>query len=192
MDAAGRRLTDLFRDELVRLSARHPGDAAKLAEWSNDSEFTRFQKPGPVMPQPESDFDESCRSSDSDRVGFMVRTLEDDRLISYATFLDVDRVSGSTMLGIGLADRDYWGRGYGSDALQVVLRYGFQELNLHRIALNVWSLNPRAIRAYEKAGFHREAILRQDTLRDGVRSDSILMSILRHEWLVTRDSSESR
>ncbi len=85
-------------------------------------------------------------------------------------------------MGIGIGERDYWGRGYGTDAMQVLLRYAFDELNLHRVSLGVFEYNTRAIRAYEKAGFVVEGRGPQELHRDGRRWDMIFMGILREEW----------
>ncbi|HQE20210.1 MAG TPA: GNAT family protein, partial [Aggregatilineales bacterium] len=73
-------------------------------------------------------------------------------------------------------------RGYGSDAVCVLLRFGFDELNLHRIELGVFDSNQRGIRAYEKAGFVEEGRRREVLWREGRYHDMILMSILEDEW----------
>jgi RimJ/RimL family protein N-acetyltransferase len=87
------------------------------------------------------------------------------------------------MLGIGILRREYWGRGYGSEAVSLMLRFGFTELNLRRISLSVFEYNTRAVRAYEKAGFQQEGRLRQALQRDGRRWDELFMGILREDWL---------
>ena len=85
-------------------------------------------------------------------------------------------------MGIGIGERDCWGKGYGTDAMRVVLRFAFVELNLHRVGLNVFEYNPRAIRSYEKAGFVEEGRLRGFLHRNNRRWDLIFMGILRDEW----------
>ena len=90
---------------------------------------------------------------------------------------------GEGWVGIGLGERDYWGNGYGTDAMRLMLRFAFDELNLWRVSLGVFAYNPRAIRSYEKAGFRREGLVRGDCRRDGQRWDSVFMGILRDEWL---------
>jgi RimJ/RimL family protein N-acetyltransferase len=75
-----------------------------------------------------------------------------------------------------------WGKGYGTDAMRVVLRYAFTELNLHRVSLDVFSYNPRAIRSYEKAGFKYEGCMRSRVQRDGKRWNMVFMGIMKEEW----------
>ncbi len=84
--------------------------------------------------------------------------------------------------GSGLATAQSWGKGYGTDAMRVILRYGFTELNLKRITLGVFGYNARAIRSYEKAGFTVEGRMRKALYRDGSRADIVFMGILRDEW----------
>ena len=84
--------------------------------------------------------------------------------------------------GIGLGERNYWGNGYGTDAMQIMLRYAFRELNLHRVSLDVFEYNPRALHSYEKAGFQIEGRRRKMVQRDGRRYDMIFMGILREAW----------
>ncbi len=88
-----------------------------------------------------------------------------------------------TWLGISIGDREYWGRGYGTDAMRLIVQYGFIELNLRRISLGLHAYNERALKSYEKVGFKLEGRMRGEGLRDGVRFDSLWMGILREEWL---------
>lgn len=74
------------------------------------------------------------------------------------------------------------GQGYGLDATRVLLRYGFDELGLHKIELQVWAFNTRAIRAYEKAGFVTEGIRRAVAFHAGAFHDEVLMGILEEEF----------
>jgi RimJ/RimL family protein N-acetyltransferase len=85
-------------------------------------------------------------------------------------------------LGVVIGERRYWSQGYGSDAIRTMLRFGLQEMNLHRIYLHVHEDNLRGIRAYEKCGFRHEGRLRQAIYRNGRYYDSLVMSILSHEF----------
>ena len=84
--------------------------------------------------------------------------------------------------------REHIGRGYGTDAMRVIVGYGFREMGLHRIQLGVAPFNPAGIRAYEKAGFVEEGRLRESVLHDGRWYDEVLMSILDHEWAGRRSA----
>jgi len=85
-------------------------------------------------------------------------------------------------VGIVIGARDYWGRGYGTDAMQTLVAWGFYTLNLNRIHLRVYADNARAIRCYEKVGFQLEGRLRQDNFHNGAYRDTLLMAVLREAW----------
>jgi ribosomal-protein-alanine N-acetyltransferase len=85
-------------------------------------------------------------------------------------------------LALGIFDRRFWARGYGTEAIRLLLRHAFDDLRLHRVDLLVIEYNARAIRAYEKSGFVREGVARENALVDGVRYDDVVMSILAHEY----------
>ena len=91
--------------------------------------------------------------------------------------------SRDAFAGIGIGEREFWGKGYGSDAIQLLLRYAFTELNLQRVSLTVFEFNQRAQRSYEKVGFRLEGRQRQIMQREGRRWDILYMGILREDWM---------
>ena len=114
---------------------------------------------------------------------FAIRALEDDRLLGDADLSVINWGSRDAFVGIGIGEREFWGKGYGTDAMRLLLRYAFTELNLRRVSLNVFEFNERAIRSYEKVGFRLEGRERQVMQREGRRWDLIDMGILREEWM---------
>ncbi len=185
----------LLHGELVRLAAPDPEmDAEGVSRWNQDSVFTRFTDGDPVRPitlaqakvQIERD-----QSEGDDRPVFVIRTLADDQLIGYIG-LAMRWANQDAWVFIGLGEREYWSKGYGTDAMRVILRYAFDELNLHRVSLGVFDYNARARRSYEKAGFVVEGHARATVARDSQRRGEYLMGILREEWekLARRPQSE--
>ncbi|HWQ84068.1 MAG TPA: GNAT family protein [Anaerolineales bacterium] len=178
---------DLFTGKLVRLTAV---DSQRLAEadsrWGRDSEYWRLQASDPAhlfSVKRSKEWLEKDLEKDATRsIFFEIHTLEDDRLIGVVGFEGFQWQHGDVFVGIGLGEREAWGKGYGTDAMRVILRYGFTELNLHRVSLDVFEYNPRAIRSYEKAGFKHEGRLRQYLQREGRRWDLIFMGITESEW----------
>ncbi len=85
-------------------------------------------------------------------------------------------------MGIVIGEKAYWGQGYGSDAICAVLRFAFQELNLHRVYLRARADNARGIRAYEKCGFRHEGQLREAIYSNGRYYDELWMGVLRPEF----------
>ena len=113
---------------------------------------------------------------------FAVRTLDRDELIGYVELdgiLWAHRVGG---VSITIGEIKKWGHGYGYEAMQLVLRFAFDELNLYRVQLTLVNYNERAIALYEKLGFRREGVYREYLQRDGRRCDMYLYGLLRSEW----------
>jgi len=98
-------------------------------------------------------------------------------------FFDVKWENRSAEIGIHIGEKQYWDKGFGTKAMQLILKYGFESLNFHRLYLRVFETNLRAIRSYEKAGFKPEGKLRQAHFLNGKYIDILLMSVLRQEWL---------
>ncbi len=178
--------TNLFEGELVRLSAANSEkDAEHFARWGQDSEFLRLMDSELALPQSVKEAKEAIvkwmETERPDAFNFLIRARDDDKPLGFIGLNGIRWNHGDTFVGIGLGEREYWGKGYGTDAMRVILRYAFTELNLHRVSLSVFEYNPRAQRAYEKCGFRVEGRERQLLHRDGKRYDVIFMGILKEE-----------
>ena len=174
--------SNLFQGNLVRLSAYRPEDAADIARWSEDAEYARLMSDTIVQPRSAEEIAAKEHGDSRDRMWFRLRVLENDKHIGHVGFYGIQWNNAICSLGIGIGEREYRGKGYGADALRVALRYAFDELNMYRVGLAVIDYNAAAIRSYERAGFVREGLIRGAELRDGKRSDEILMGILLDEW----------
>ena len=187
---SGQEMNDMriFQGDLVHLVPPNPEtDAGLFAGWMRDSEFVRLMDTDPARLMSiekhkewlEKDLLEEQRC---DELFFMIRTLEAGQTIGLIGLDGIRWVHGDAWIGIGLGERGHWGKGYGTDAMRVIQRYAFEELNLHRLSLTVFEYNQRAIRSYEKAGFIVEGHARKFLNREGRRYDMIFMGILRDEW----------
>lgn len=105
-----------------------------------------------------------------------------DRHIGNCGFNAIDYVNRNAEFGILIGESDVWGEGYGPEAARLILKHGFEELGLHRVTLEVYSHNPRAICVYEKVGFVHEGALRESYFRNGEFHDTLVMGILESEW----------
>ena len=163
----------LFIGERLRLAPSMPEDAGIMARWTLDSHYLRLVEDDPARPLVPEDM---ARGGD-----FRLRTLAENRLIGFAALFSVTRFQ-SAMMAIGIGEADYRGKGYGSEALRLLLAYGFREMNLHRIGLNVFAYNTAAIKSYERVGFVLEGKRRESIKRDGERFDELQYGILYEEW----------
>jgi len=181
-------IANLFHGKLVKLTAEEPEKLAEAySRWQWDSELQRLGTTEPASMHSKKgilEYIEKQQKKEEDVRNFFfnIRTLEDDRLIGDVGLDGIRWNHGDAFVGIMIGDREDWNKGYGTDALRIILRYAFTELNLHRLSLNTFEYNPRAIRSYEKAGFKVEGRVRQYLNREGRRWDLIYMGILRDEW----------
>lgn len=104
------------------------------------------------------------------------------RAVGEVVLNDINWHNRAANFRIALFDKAFFGQGYGTQATQLILAYGFEQLDLHRIDLEVYDFNPRAARVYEKAGFVREGVKRDALLWDGTYHDAIVMSMLEPEY----------
>ena len=156
----------------------------QYVEWLNDWEISRNLAPGiPFMMnlEDETRWFESRHNDDKNQL-FAILAQPENKLIGNCGLHNFDWKNRVCVFGIFIGDKNYWSKGYGSDAARTLVRYAFEQLGINRVELEVYAFNPRAIRAYEKAGFIRDGVRRQAMYRDGIFHDIYLMSILRQDW----------
>jgi RimJ/RimL family protein N-acetyltransferase len=178
--------TNLLTGDLVRLTHEEPETLARLeSQWSADSEYSRLLDWDPARRFSSKNSQKWIEKQyeQPDGYFFSIRTLADERIIGGIGFDGIRWTHRDTFVGIGLGNREYWGKGYGTDAMKIILRYAFTELNLHRVSLDVFEYNQRGVRSYEKAGFVHEGRARQVLMREGRRWDVLYMGILREDWI---------
>lgn len=175
----------IFTGELVRLTALRRDDLPTYTRWFQDYEMRRYLSlvaAPATAEQEEAWYERAVKDHGKGSYTFAIRALADDRLLGNAGLQLMTAKDRWARFGIFLGERDTWGQGYGTDATRLILRYAFLELGLHRVELDVYSFNPRGVRAYEKAGFRREATRREALYREGQYHDIHVMGILRPEW----------
>ncbi len=180
-------MKDIYRGSLVRLADESPESLARaFVKWDRDTEQHRLADSDPAQLWSEKKLKELIEKraeKNTQSFRFAIRTLADDRLIGGVGLWVASWVHAETWLGISIGERDYWGKGYGTDAMRLAVQYAFVELNFRRVSLGLHAYNERALKSYQKVGFKLEGRMRGEGLRDGVRYDSLWMGILREEWL---------
>jgi len=189
-------MNDLFKGKLVRLTGLDPEEIGKsFSNWGRDSEYKRLLDSDPPRlhsAKANKDWlEKHIQDDQTNMYWFAIRALEDDRLLGDADLSVINWGSRDAFVGIGIGEREFWGKGYGTDAMELLLHYAFTELNLRRVTLNVFEFNERAIRSYEKAGFRMEGRQRQAMQREGRRYDILYMGILREEWMEENGNKNS-
>ena len=173
----------MLNGERVVLRPIQRGDLPRLWELISDFEVAVLGSSGPVVPrslaQFEAGFDEDLTKDQKDRAYFAIDV--DGELIGEAGLHRIDHFSRACELGIGIG-REFWGKGFGQDAVRTLVGYAFEHLNMNRVGLYVLAEDPRAVGAYRKAGFVEEGRIRQHAWVRGGYEDELVMAILREDW----------
>ena len=151
--------------------------------WLNDPDVRYWlsMADGPEFTlESEQEWYEEMRA-DPWRLVWCIET-EDGQPIGNLGLLEIEETHGRATLGIAIGEKDFWGRGYGTEAIRQVLRYAFEEIELRRVALGADEDNARGIRCYEKCGFVREGLLRGYRVRRGQPVNGVVMAVLREDW----------
>lgn len=170
----------------VRLRGIEREDIPTFVRWFNDPEVRQYLLMfEPMSKAQEERWFESTLDRRDDYL-FAIEAHIDDGWthVGNVGLHQVDGKNRSAVFGIALGEKDYWGRGYGTDAVRTMLRFAFHELNLHRVELEVFDYNPRAMHCYKRAGFRHEGTRRQCFFHSGRYHDSHLMAILADEFQV--------
>ncbi len=177
----------------VRLRRHQPENLARVVRWYRDPELarlTRYQLRPMTREEVERFFQSRLLGPDS--VAYAIHEAPSDRLIGLTTLSALDAENGSALFHITIGERDAWGRGFGTEATELMLEHAFERLGLHRIGLAVFAFNDRAMRSYEKAGFTIEGRSRDAILRDGRYWDEVQMGVLAQEWLARPRPARSK
>jgi RimJ/RimL family protein N-acetyltransferase len=162
------------------LSPININDAEKFTEWLNDLEVTINLTLYNEIVNMEKE--KALLEEISKNHNYSIIDNETNELIGNCGYVEVDNLNQTGEVGIFIGNKNYWGKGYGSEALTLLLDYGFKALNLHNIWLRTFSFNKRAIKAYEKVGLKIIGKRRESILRGKERYDTILMETLYNEF----------
>ena len=169
----------------IRLRHIERDDLPQFVTWLNDPEVRQgIAIYLPLSQMDEERWFENMLKSPKDEHPFVieVKSGEGWERVGNCSVFSINWRNRSAEIGIFIGEKRYWNQGYGTETMRLLLRHGFNTLNLHRLFLRVYENNLRAIRAYERSGFIHEGRMRQAEFSDGDYVDILLMSVLRPEW----------
>ncbi|MFZ5352019.1 MAG: GNAT family N-acetyltransferase [Bacillota bacterium] len=173
----------LFETDRIKLRKMTEKDIEVYNKWSNDEEVIKNTYPNMdrySMHDTEQFYKKISGSSNSRT--YIIEVKEAGLPIGITTLLNIDFFNRNAEFIIDIGEKEYWGGGYGKEALTLMLDLAFKELNLHRVFLRVFSFNERAIRLYEKIGFQHEGRMKEAIFRDGSWYDIVIMGILQRDY----------
>jgi RimJ/RimL family protein N-acetyltransferase len=175
---------DALTGDRVRLRELRESDLDDLVSWWQDPELMVAQTAGPFHPRmaaPIADqFRMWCRNDGTD-AGFVIETHADGAVVGHTALFGATAHSRTATFAIMIGP-PHQNRGLGTEAIRLILRFGFDELGLHRIQLVANGFNARAIATYRKVGFVEEGRSREAVFRSGTWHDQVHMGLLAHEW----------
>lgn len=159
-------------------------DLRNMVRWINDSEVTHYMIMGDRPAQIELLIEEwENQIRNRNEVVFAVCDKKKDVLVGTSGLYNINWISRLSEYRIFIGDKNYWNKGIGTETAKLILDYGFKKLNLNKVWLGVNEKNKSALRSYEKAGFVKEGVLRQEVFRNNEYYDAVRMSILKKEYL---------
>ena len=172
----------MFYGEKVCLRAYRQEDIEIATSLVNDKELKKFLAPGipfPMSPWEEESWVKSQNGNQNGEYNFAIEDIETKKYIGGCGIHNVNWLTRVAVVGIMIGDKEYWGKGYGTDAMKVLMKFIFEDMNINKIRLSHFSFNQRAKRCYEKCGFHVEGILKDEIFKEGKYYDEIIMSAFR-------------
>lgn len=175
----------MFNGDLITLRGFELKDIDGVYTFWNTLSLRR--ELGPIIPKSRKEIEDWIRDTWKDKqeqraFTFAIETQKEKKLIGYAQLKNIRKINRTATVSIAIFNEKNRGKGYGTDAMKVLLYFGFEILNLHRIGLNVFETNPRAIKVYQKVGFKKVGVLRETDFVEGKYVNDVAMDILEHEW----------
>lgn len=168
----------------VYLRALEISDVDKLVKWRNDLEVTNSLGGNTfyVSSLRETEWVKNAILNDERNIKLAICLFENNQHIGNINLTSINWINRAAEYSIMIGAKDHWGKGYGNEASYLILKYAFEEVNLHRIYLTVREDNSKAINLYRKIGFKEEGILRESVFKNNKYVNMIFMSILKHEF----------
>ena len=165
----------------VYLRPIEPDDGPRLRRWFNDYEVRRAtSRHRPMHAAAQEEWMKNMQSRGD--VVLMIVVRGTDETVGMTGLHEIDPRHRRATYGIAIGEKNEWNKGYGTEAARLLVGYGFDTLNLHKVCLDAFADNARAIHSYEKLGFRHEGLFREHFFRDGRYCDGVVMGVLRNEW----------
>ncbi len=187
MDNSNSLFISLFEGDHVRLATRDPEKDAEIeSRWTHDPDYLRSIQPHGAVPHSPGHirkrYEGEQKDKEKEQFVFGIHAHSDDRLLGFVGLERIQWSHGTARVTIAIGDPRDRGHGYGTEALNMILHYAFNELNLFLLSANAFEYNTRALAFLERAGFKVQARRREALHRDRRRWDVLILALLRGDW----------
>jgi len=176
----------MLKGDKVLLRPVRRSDISYFLKWFNDPEVIQYL--GLYLPMTEMAEETYIEQLGTSRVStdtaFVIEAIEgaSTKPIGSIGLHGISPKDHFATFGIAIGEKDYWSKGYGTEAAQLLIRYGFEQLNLHRISSGAISFNERSLRLHRRVGFKEEERQREAMFKNGKFHDHVMFGLLRDEW----------
>lgn len=172
----------IIKGKKVILRPVQLSDAERFVKWFNDPKVNKFMNYRNFTLAFEKQYIiNRLKNKAKDNFHFCIDTKEGVHIGS-CSLESISKIHNRATFGIIIGDKNFWDQGLGSEAAKLIIDYGFRKLKLHRIDLDVYAYNPRAIKVYKRLGFKKEGEKREHAFWQGKYYNALMMSILDREW----------
>jgi ribosomal-protein-alanine N-acetyltransferase len=176
----------MLKGKSVLLRPVKRSDISCFLKWFNDPEVVQYvELYMPMTEMSEEKYIEELGTTRAKRdAQFVMEVIEgaSTKPIGTCGLHEIDSKDRKAIFGMVIGEKDYWSKGYGTEAARLIVNYGFQQLNLHRISSGAFAFNERSIKLQKKIGFREEGCLREAFFKNGQYHDLVLLGLLREEW----------
>jgi len=177
----------MLKGEKVLLRPVKRSDISHFLKWFNDPEVIQHLNmylPMTEMAEEKWIEDLVTRGRAGTDAHFVIEAIDGDGNTPIGTIglHGISPKDHGALLGIAIGEKDYWNKGYGTEATRLILDYGFRQLNLHRIWSASFAFNERGIKLHKRVGFREEGRQREAMFKNGEFHDVVEFGILRDEW----------
>ena len=175
----------MLKGKKVILRPVRRSDLKLFLRWFNDQEVAQYLSIYlPITEMGEEKWIEELGKEQKDKkVMFVIETEEEKRPIGTCGLHEIDYKNQHASFGVSIGEKDYWSKGYGTEATKLIIDYGFNQLNLNRVSSSAFRFNERSRNLHKKLGFKEEGCCRQRWFRNGKFQDCIMFGLLRKDWI---------
>lgn len=163
---------------------------AKYAKWVNDESINYYLSAHCKIFQFNGEIEWANKNRSENQFVFTIVDKHNDALLGTCE-LDIKEKSRTASLGILIGEKQGRGTGCGTEVISLLVKFAFEELNMHRVELEVMADNPRAIKCYEKVGFKHCGTKHEDKYHKGKYRDVMLMELLKYEYEINKTNKIS-
>lgn len=179
----------MLKTERLYLKDHTSDNLKKLYNWFNDEELAYYDDDEPFEPKDLDTIEKflnnrliKCGLKDDKDIIHLGIHKKEGELIGYCMIAYIDKFNKKCKLGMILGEKKEWGKGYGKEVIKSLLNYCFNELEMNRVGVEIYAINERSIKIFERFGFKKEGTLRKSVLKNNKYVDEYIYGLLKSEW----------